>query len=190
MCASHQYVSPSGTVWVDRCTNCVRAANTAQHNQQEETKAAREEYVRTLTHAVAAMARALVRAGSPGLQSRYKMTVQRKTRFLRDAKLVEHAEEVAPGWAAGERQWGYRPRDLDVRVPTGPVYRSDEWFRSLPTWVLEDGRLVYDGELDGQDIRFMDNYDAVLRMLTSIANSHGVEIPWDVQELLPKLQGA
>lgn len=187
MCTSHRSVSGNGTVLFDRCAACMEASYAAHRKSEAQQQAERNELTRYYKHQAAALARALARAGSPELQPRYRKTNTPEPKWYNPNRVVTRIEERPGGWMIGEYPWRYKPRDHDART-TIPAYQYYDTTRLMNTWVLEDGRLTYEGTIDGKDIRFDGRYEDVLLALEKIAERHSVEVPDYVQEALARIR--
>ncbi|MHB1873441.1 MAG: hypothetical protein ACYCPF_01105 [Streptosporangiaceae bacterium] len=171
----------------DRCTACMEDSYADHRNSEAQQQAEMNELTRYYRHQAAALARALTRAGSPELQPRYRKTNAPEPKWYDRNRVVTRTEKRPGGWAIGEHLWRYKDRDREART-TIPAYQYYDTTRLINTWVLEDGRLTYEGTIDGQDICFGGRYEDVLLTLEKIAERHNVEVPDYVQEALARIR--
>lgn len=190
MCASHRFVTGTGTVIVDLCTSCNSARlarDAADERERAAARAAVAEFDKACKHAVSALARALAAAGSPEIRQRTKTVVRQDPRWYNAARTSTATVTLQPGWSVGLMEWAYHALDLDARMPE-PCYRSERSLSSMSTWVLESGQVVHDLDLPGREIGFAGQHSSVLMTLAEVAERHGVAIPWQAQEALSKIR--
>lgn len=173
MCTSHRDVNTLGGTFVDRCSAC--ALSNVQRSADEQARRSRQ-YEEGQAH-LAAVVRALVAAGSPGIEQRFRTLVDFRRKFLGGTKRTEERIEEPPGWPLGRQYFRYRAQDGDSY--NAHTFNSRETSGHQEVWVLQDGSMaVHPDSLQrfGTGYRLPDPQGAAA-ILERIAREHGVPIP-------------